>query len=182
MGALASSALLLSACVQPPGELSEAQAEGKQAEPDAAPAVDPATKRKATIAADGWNEDIAWRGLEEGLQESKSSGMPMMMVVHTSWCGNCTKLKGTFNADDKLASLSEQFVMVHVDQDQHPEAKLYGPDGDYIPRVMFLDTEGNIDQGLQNPNRPSKYRYFYTPQEDLVATMRRALDQHGNKS
>ena len=108
--------------------------------------------------------------------------MPIMMVVHTDWCGNCQKLKRTFNADAKLAELSNDFVMVHVDQDDRPDAKLYAPDGDYIPRVMFLDTQGNIDEGLQNPKRPTRFRYFYTPQEDLVATMQRALDQYGNKS
>ena len=58
----------------------------------------------------------------------------------------------------------------------------YGPDGSYIPRVMFLDDDGAVDQGLQNPNRPDRFRYFYTPKEDLVATMRRALERHGNKS
>lgn len=141
-----------------------------------------APKRTATIPAEGWNDRIAWRGLDEGLAEAQASGMPIMMVVHTSWCGNCQKLKHTFNSNAKLEQLSEEFVMVHVDQDAHPEATLYGPDGQYIPRVMFLDGDGNVDRRLQNPNRPSKYRYFYTPQEDLVATMRQALDQHGNKS
>lgn len=168
-------ALSLGACVEPPqrGDGSEARSTKTEA---AAP------KRTATIPADGWNDRIAWRGLDEGLREAKQSGMPVMMVVHTSWCGNCQKLKRTFNSDANLEQLSEKFVMVHVDQDAHPEATLYGPDGQYIPRVMFLDQDGNVDQWLQNPNRPSRYRYFYTPQEDLVATMRQALDRHGNKS
>jgi protein-disulfide reductase (glutathione) len=156
----------LGACVEPPRRASNG---------------DP-PERKATIPADGWNERIAWRGLDEGLEEAKQAGMPVMMVVHTSWCGNCQKLKQTFNSDAKLEQLSDNFVMVHVDQDRHPEATLYGPDGQYIPRVMFLDKHGNVDQRLQNPNRPNRYRFFYTPQEDLVATMRQALDRHGNKS
>lgn len=181
MSSLALVTLAMSACIEPPPR--EGEPDGAEARPDAdelAPPTGP--KRQATIPANGWNDAIAWRGLEEGLKEAKTSGMPVMMVVHTDWCGNCQKLKTTFNADAKLAQLSERFVMVHVDQDAHPEVALYGPDGQYIPRVMFLDTNGNVDQGLQNPNRPSKYRYFYTPQEDLVATMRQALDQHGNKS
>jgi protein-disulfide reductase (glutathione) len=169
--------LVMSGCIEPP------QREG---EPDTAAATDELAptgpKRQATIPADGWNDDIAWRSLDEGLKEAKSSGMPVMMVVHTQWCGNCQKLKTTFNADAKLAQLSERFVMVHVDQDANPEVALYGPDGQYIPRVMFLDTDGNVDQNLQNPNRPSRFRYFYQPQEDLVATMRQALDRHDNKS
>jgi protein-disulfide reductase (glutathione) len=170
----------LLACNPPERRGGEAQAGAKGAEPGEAAPSGP--KRKATIPAEGWNDDIAWRGLEEGLKEAKRTGMPVMMVVHTQWCGNCQKLKTTFNGNDQLERLSEQFVMVHLDQDAHPEATLYGPDGQYIPRVMFLDSDGNIDKRLQNPNRPSRYRYFYTPQEDLVATMREALDRHGNKS
>lgn len=185
VGAMSLLTLVMSGCIEPPQRDGEPDTAAEQAAEQAAGQAELAPagpKRQATIPANGWNEAIAWRGLEEGLKEAKSAGMPVMMVVHTQWCGNCQKLKGSFNGDDKLAQMSERFVMVHVDQDEHPEVALYGPDGQYIPRVMFLDTNGNVDQGLQNPNRPSKYRYFYTPQEDLVATMRRALDQHGNKS
>jgi protein-disulfide reductase (glutathione) len=162
------------ACVEPPDRSDQAG----QAEAADGHATGP--KRKATIPAAGWNDDIAWRGLDEGLREAKQSDMPLMLVVHTDWCANCQKLKPTFG-NNKLAQLSEQFVMVHVDQDTQPEVTLYGPDGQYIPRVLFLDPDGNIDPQLQNPNR-DRYHYFYTPQDDLVASMREALDRHDNKS
>jgi protein-disulfide reductase (glutathione) len=161
--------VLLGGCIEPP-DRQQGDGEASTAGP----------KRKATIPAAGWNDDIAWRGLEEGLRESQQSGMPLMLVVHTDWCGNCQKLKPSF-AGKQVEQLSEQFVMVHVDQDTHPEVTLYGPDGQYIPRVLFLDSKGNIDQQLQNPNR-DRYHYFYTPQDDLVASMREALERHGNKS
>lgn len=164
------------ACVEPP------RRDGAPVQTQTNESAPRKPKRQATVPAAGWNDAIAWRGLDEGLREAKQAGMPVMLVVHTEWCGNCQKLKPVFNNDAQLAALSEQFVMVHLDQDQHPEAALYGPDGQYIPRVMFLDADGNVDQQLQNPNRPTRYRYFYTPQEDLVATMREALDRHGNKS
>jgi protein-disulfide reductase (glutathione) len=158
-------------CIEPPERSDAEQSEHEASGP----------KRKSSIPAAGWNDDIAWRGLDEGLREAKQSGMPMMLVVHTDWCGNCQKLKPTF-ASKRLAQLSERFVMVHVDQDAHPEVTLYSPDGEYIPRVMFLDPDGNIDPQLQNPNRRDRYRYFYTPQDDLVASMREALVRHGNQS
>lgn len=165
VGALA--LVSISACIEPPD-----RSDGG--------ATEQTPKRKATIPAAGWNDAIAWRGLEEGLRESKQTGMPLMLVVHTEWCGNCQRLKSSF-AGRQLEQLSEQFVMVHVDQDMHPEVTLYGPDGEYIPRVLFLDSNGNVDQQLQNPKR-ERHRYFYTPQDDLVATMREALDRHGNQS
>jgi protein-disulfide reductase (glutathione) len=164
-------------CIEPPDQAG--QAEQAERAGQAGQAIGP--KRKATIPAAGWNDAIAWRGLDEGLREAKQSGMPLMLVVHTDWCGNCQKLKPTFK-DRRLAQLSEQFVMVHVDQDAQPEVALYSPDGQYIPRVLFLDPDGNIDPQLQNPNRSDRFRYFYTPQDDLVASMREALERHGNKS
>lgn len=139
-------------------------------------------KREATVPAEGWNDDIAWRGLEEGLEEAKRTDRPIMMVVHTSWCSKCRALKQAFNSEADIETLSEDFVMVHADQDVVPEAALYAPDGTYIPRVMFLDSSGNVDRELQNPGRTDKFRYFYSPQEDLVGTMRKALNRHGNKT
>lgn len=162
------------ACVPPPtGEDAASTSERERAsEP----------KRKATIPADGWNDAIAWRGFDEGLSEAKQEQRPIMMVVHTSWCPKCRSLKQVFNEDPQIERLSEHFVMVHVDQDQNPAATLYAPDGQYIPRVLFLDPNGKLDPELGNPDRRHKFRYFYTPQEDLGATMREALDRHGNQS
>lgn len=181
LAALASS-LVLVACTAPPERAGEGKRDGKATQTKSEAADAPAQKRKATIPADGWNDAIAWRGLDEGLREAKSTDRPIMLVVHTSWCSKCRALKGLFNRDEQLAELSEQFIMVHADQDNVPQATLYAPDGTYIPRVMFLDSDGKLDKELQNPNRSSKFRYFYTPQEDLVGTMREALDRHGNKS
>lgn len=172
----------LTAC-QPPARAGAGQAEaGAQADPAIKTAEAPKEKRTATVPADGWNDDIAWRGFQEGLEEAKATGRPTMLVVHTSWCSKCRALKGVFNSDSTLAELSEDFVMIHVDQDVTPEVALYSPDGQYIPRVMFLDSDGKLDEELHNPMRESRFRYFYTPQEDIVATMRAALQRHGKTS
>ena len=171
----ACAALVALACVEPPTASRDEGSAAAERSPDA-------PKRSATVPADGWNEAIAWRGLEEGLSEAQRSGRPVMMVVHTAWCSRCRALKTLFNRDDELVRLSEEFVMVHVDQDATPEATLYAPDGQYIPRVLFLDEAGAIDKQLQNPRRSARYRYFYTPQEDLVATMRKAIERHGERS
>jgi len=164
------------ACVPPP------TADDAASSNQASPREPSGPKRKATVPAEGWNDDIAWRGFEEGLSEAKQDQRPVMLVVHTAWCPKCRALKQVFNEDDQVERLSEQFVMVHVDQDQTPAATLYAPDGQYIPRVLFLDPNGKLDPELSNRGRPQRFRYFYTPQEDLVSTMREALDRHGNQS
>jgi protein-disulfide reductase (glutathione) len=138
-------------------------------------------KRVASAPSNGWGEDIAWQPLENGLEEAKAERMPTMLVVHTSWCGKCKALKKSAFADKTLKELSEEFVMVNVDQDTEPSARDYAPDGNYIPRIVFLDPDGKLDPELKNP-RPSRFKYFYTPQDDLAATMRKALERHADKS
>jgi protein-disulfide reductase (glutathione) len=134
--------------------------------------------RRATAAANGFNDAIAWRALDEGLDEAKRLGRPLMLVVHASWCGKCRALKPSF-ADADLAALSEQFVMVNVDQDQTPRSTQYAPDGTYVPRIVFLDPQsGRPDETLLNASR-RRYVYYYAPGDDLVGVMRKALERYG---
>lgn len=140
------------------------------------PAPAAAERRQATAPAHGYGDQIAWRGLDEGLAEAAKLGRPLMLVVHASWCPRCRELKQRF-FDPTLAETSDRFVMVNLDQDQSPEALRHGPDGQYIPRILFFDPQGRLDPELQNP-RGGKYKYFYTPQDDLVAMMQQALDRH----
>lgn len=134
--------------------------------------------RVATAPANGWGDAIAWRHLDEGLAEAKAEGRPLMLVVHASWCDRCKELKPAFSSE-RLASLSERFVMVNADQDQTPDVLTYAPDGTYIPRILFIDpSTGNLDEGLQNPNR-SRYHYYYSPRDDLAGMMEKALARHG---
>jgi protein-disulfide reductase (glutathione) len=140
-----------------------------------------ATARTATAPSHGFGEAIAWRTLDEGLAEAKAEGRPLMLVVHASWCGQCKALKPSFS-DERLAELSERFVMVNADQDQTPAVQSYGPDGTYIPRVLFFDpATGNVDESLRNSQR-SRYHYYYGPQDDLPAMMEKALERHGERS
>lgn len=141
------------------------------------PSVQP--PQKADAASNGFGDQIAWWRLDEGLARAKSSGRPMMLIVHASWCARCKELKPAF-ADQELIELSQRFVMVNVDQDVEPKSQRYGPDGDYVPRVVFFDPEsGTPDPSLKNERR-SRNLYFYTPQDDLVGVMKKALARYGS--
>lgn len=136
----------------------------------------PANRRQPSAPDHGYGDQIAWRSLDKGLKEAAALGRPLMLVVHASWCPRCRELKQRF-FDPALAEASERMIMVNLDQDQSPEALRHGPDGQYIPRILFFDPSGRLDPELQNPGR-SAYKYFYTPQDDLVGMMQRALDRH----
>lgn len=145
--------------------------------PDVAKPAGP--PRSATAPDHGFGDNIPWEPFDQALAHAKTEKMPVMLVVHASWCKRCKELKPTF-FEDEVAALSQHFVMVNVDQDREPRSLQYAPDGDYIPRVVFIDpTTGKTDASLLNPGRRS-HRYFYTPSDtdDLLAVMKRALSAH----
>jgi len=164
---------------------SQPDREGSENAAKAPPAAEPAdngatpTKEVATAPSHGFNDEIAWRGLDEGLAEAKRSNRPLMLLVHASWCPKCKKLKPVFHSS-ALAELSSQFVMVNADQDLSPEVEIHAPDGNYVPRVLFFEPGGILDIKIQNPGR-DRYRYFYMPHDDLVGTMKQALERHAQK-
>ena len=143
----------------------------------AASAAAPPPGQTATAPHNGFGSAIAWRGLSEGFKDAASLGKPIMLLVHASWCSRCKALQPAFS-DPELVALSRDFVMINVAQDAEPESLRHGPDGTYIPRVLFFDPSGKLDASLLNPTR-QRFKYFFMPQDDLVGAMRRALATHG---
>lgn len=62
-----------------------------------------------------------------------------MLIVHKAYCGACRILIPNLKTSDDVKKLSENFVMVNAYDGQDPNAKLYAPDGAYVPRfVSFI--------------------------------------------
>jgi thiol:disulfide interchange protein len=161
--------LCLAACIESPGRPSHERAETSREQPQ---------PRVATAASNGFNDNIAWRELGDGLAEAKDHQRPLMVVVHASWCQSCKALKRSF-LDAELRDLSDNFVMVNLDQDREPRSAEFAPDGNYVPRIVFVDPRtGDPDPSILNQRRSDK-RYYYGPYDDLVGAMKKALARHG---
>lgn len=131
--------------------------------------------------AHGFGDAIAWRPLDFALAQARREERPIMLVVHASWCRSCRALKPAFAAPD-LTTLSRDLIMVNVDQDEEPTAREYAVDGSYIPRVLFLDpTTGHPIEDLYNAERP-RNRYYYSPHDDLVGSMKKAIARYAKPS
>jgi thiol:disulfide interchange protein len=131
----------------------------------APPVKTPATTTRATprppaAAAETWNDEgIAWRPLDAGLAEAKQSGKPVMLVVYTDWCPHCRNYSKIFS-DQKIAQAAKKFVMIRVNQGTNrEEGQRFAPDGQYIPRTMFLTSDGELIKDIKA--RKDKYQYFY---------------------
>nr|WP_263429950.1 thioredoxin family protein [Nannocystis pusilla] len=168
-------ALALAGCTGKPSNAGQQQQESSGAAA-AGPSAPAGPQRTATAPANGFGDKIAWRGLTEGFSEAATLGRPIMLVVHASWCSQCKALRPAF-ADPALVDLSDRFVMINVDQDEEPSSQQYGPDGRYVPRVLFFDSAGELDRELLNASR-RRYKYYYSPHDDLVGAMRQALERH----
>ncbi|KAJ9577014.1 hypothetical protein L9F63_006451 [Diploptera punctata] len=124
----------------------------------------------------GFGEDFNWVNLDQGLAVAKQSQKPVMLVIHKSWCGACRALKPQFAASKEVKDLSKDFVMVNTQDDEEPNDAQYAPDGNYIPRILFIDPQGQVMTHVYNELGNPSYKYFYSDAESVTAAMRKVKD------
>jgi len=134
----------------------------------------------ATDMARGWGNRIQWHSLQEGQKLSKEQGKPAMIVIHTSSCPACRKLKPRFASSPAIEQLSQHFVMINVQDNEDPGITELKPDGGYIPRIMFTDAKGQVIREINSGNQ--QWKYFYGDIESICDSMKRASKQFGFSS
>ena len=63
----------------------------------------------------GFGEYIEWKRFDNALELSKESKMPIMLIIHKSWCGACSALKPKIANSRPIWKLSYYFNMVNVE-------------------------------------------------------------------
>ncbi|MEZ5898287.1 MAG: thioredoxin family protein [Hyphomicrobium sp.] len=126
--------------------------------------------------ADVWNgAEINWRDIRSGIYESSKTGRPVIMVFHAPWCPSCKKFRSVFY-DKQIVEASKDFVMILIDADADKSSNgAFSPDGTYVPRTLFLDSQGNVQsqlKGAGDPNYPHSIN-IDSPDE-LLSLMRKA--------
>lgn len=141
-------------------------------------ALAPAVSARAPDLAEVWNgAEINWRDIRTGIYESSQSGRPVIMVFHAPWCTACKKFRAVFY-DKAIVEASKDFVMILIDGDADKVSNgAFSPDGTYVPRTIFLDSEGNVQSQLKGAGDP-KYPHsldINSPRE-LLSLMQRARE------
>ncbi len=72
------------------------------------------------------------------MKTAKLESKPLILIVHKAFCGACRVLIPKLKTSDDMKRLSENFVMVNAYNGQEPDAKLYAPDGAYVPRFVKI--------------------------------------------
>ncbi|XP_030852344.1 thioredoxin domain-containing protein 12-like [Strongylocentrotus purpuratus] len=127
----------------------------------------------------GLGEQYDWVTFEDGLKLAKENNKPMMLVIHKTWCGACKALKPKFAASEEILKLSSDFVMVNVEDDEEPEGSQFQPDGGYIPRILFLNSDGVVQPDLINTLGNPQYKYFYSNALMVTEAMKSAVKALG---
>jgi protein-disulfide reductase (glutathione) len=52
--------------------------------------------------------------------------------------------------------------MINLEDNEEPSDPKFAPDGNYIPRIFFIDPNGNLRYDLYNQNGNPSYKYFYS--------------------
>jgi thiol-disulfide isomerase/thioredoxin len=126
--------------------------------------------------ADAWNAPaIAWQSIGDGIRESSRSGRPVIMLFHTTWCPNCKRYREVFK-DPEVVALSRDFVMILIDADKDKVANgAFAPDGTYVPRTLFLSSEGDVQSEIKGATDPQyPHTIDASSPSELVSLMRKA--------
>ncbi|XP_037040236.1 thioredoxin domain-containing protein 12-like [Bradysia coprophila] len=121
------------------------------------------------------------KNLDEGLKVAKSESKPVMLIVHKAFCGACRILIPKLAASDEIKKLSDNFVMVNAYNGEDPNSNDYAPDGAYVPRIVFIRSDGVTLTQVKNASiKGDENKYYYQTSEDVAKSMKLAM-QLNNK-
>ncbi|GFR43388.1 hypothetical protein Agub_g4463 [Astrephomene gubernaculifera] len=107
---------------------------------------------------------------------------PIMYVLSSTSCADCREFLASFKSihPTSLSSITSQFLSVLALDDYVLEMgpAFSPPKSDYLPRVFFGDSDGQVNYDFINPNSEASAPFYYFSAEELVGAMRRFLQQH----
>jgi protein-disulfide reductase (glutathione) len=118
--------------------------------------------------------EINWRDARSGIYEATQTGKPVIMVFHATWCSACKKYRAVFS-DAAIVAATKDFVMILVDADKDKQINgAFSPDGTYVPRTLFVDTDGNVSTALVGKDPAYPHTIDIGKPDELLALMLKA--------
>ncbi|XP_033848215.1 anterior gradient protein 2 homolog [Acipenser ruthenus] len=134
-------------------------------------------KKKTTfpqLLSRGWGDELTWtQTYEEALFRARSSNKPVMVIHHLEDCPHSQALKQAFASNRKIQKMAdEDFILLNLvfeTTDKH-----LSPDGQYVPRIIFVDPSLTIRADITG--RYANRLYAYEPADInlLISNMEKA--------
>ncbi|GMT11720.1 hypothetical protein PFISCL1PPCAC_3017, partial [Pristionchus fissidentatus] len=132
--------------------------------------------------SNGIGEEIAWVKWDDAIEKALDEDKPIFLLIHKMSCHACRVLKKTFsqsNARKAFKALSQYFIMVNTADEDELYEEEYSPDGKYVPRVLFLDKNGDLLAQFKNKKGVYKnYAYYYSSPADILNSMKDVLKHY----
>ncbi|KAM6904326.1 anterior gradient protein 2 homolog [Lycodopsis pacificus] len=118
-------------------------------------------KRIPQTLARGWGDQLIWaQTYEEALYWARSRNKPLMVLFHLEDCPHSQELKKGLSEDNMIQRmLDEDFIVLNLmyeTTDKH-----LSPDGQYVPRIIFVDPTMTVRADIVG--RYSNRMYAYEP-------------------
>ncbi|KAI1902430.1 hypothetical protein AGOR_G00044680 [Albula goreensis] len=131
-------------------------------------------KRVPQTLSRGWGDELIWaQTYEEALFKSKSNNKPLMVILHLDECPHSQALKKAFASNKEIQKLAdEDFILlnlVYETTDKH-----LSPDGQYVPRILFVDPSLTVRADITGRYANRLYAYEPTDTSLLIANMKKA--------
>uniref|UniRef100_A0A8D0BKG1 Anterior gradient 2, protein disulphide isomerase family member n=1 Tax=Salvator merianae TaxID=96440 RepID=A0A8D0BKG1_SALMN len=123
----------------------------------------------------GWGDQLIWtQTYEEALYKARTSHKPIMIIHHLDECPHSQALKKVFAEHKEIQKLAAKFILlnlVHETIDKH-----LSPDGQYVPRILFVDPSLTVRADITGRYSNRLYAYEPTDISLLFSNMQKAMN------
>ncbi|XP_040289188.1 anterior gradient protein 3-like [Bufo bufo] len=121
----------------------------------------------------GWGDELSWvPSYEEGLYNAKKSKKPLMVIHHSEDCQQCQALKKAFSKSAEVQELAKKnFIMLNLMHETTD--KNLAPDGQYVPRILFIDPSFKVRADITGRYSNRLYAYGSQDMPLLIENMKK---------
>ncbi|XP_068603275.1 anterior gradient protein 2 homolog [Brachionichthys hirsutus] len=122
----------------------------------------------------GWGDQLVWaQTYEEALYWSRSRNKPLMVIFHLDNCPHSQALKKVVAEDNEIQrTLDEDFIILNLVYETVD--KNLSPDGQYVPRILFIDPSMTVRADLNGRYSNRMYAYEDQDLKLLIKNMKNA--------
>ncbi|XP_069503545.1 anterior gradient protein 2 homolog [Ambystoma mexicanum] len=133
------------------------------------------TRKFPQTMARGWGDSLFWiQTYEEALHRAQTSNKPLMIIHHLEDCKHSQALKKVFVESEEAQKLAEEFVLINLTYETSD--KNLSPDGQYVPRIMFIDPSLTVRADITGQYSNRLYAYEPKDLDLLISNMHKALN------